>query len=70
MPHFETIGDKKMPLKIIGDKTSEKRITEKKPGDMYADGWCQDCDQKYLDCVMAGYCKGGEIKDDGQEKPV
>lgn len=70
MPNFKPTKNKEVPLKIVADKTLEKKLTQKRPGDMYADGWCQGCDQKYLDCVMAGYCKGGEIKDDGQEKPV
>lgn len=70
MPQFKRTKHKDVPLNVIAETYTEKRITTKKPGDMYADGWCKDCDQKYLDCVIAGYCKGGEIKDDGQEKPV
>lgn len=65
------VDNNKIYLKKPRDGFKEKYIL--RPADMYNDGWCEGCSEKYLNCVIAGECKG--CKNEGGEnneekKPV
>lgn len=66
------MDNNKIYLKKPRDGFKEKHIL--RPADMYNDGWCEGCSEKYINCVIAGECKGGKDKggeeNNEEKKPV